>query len=292
MVSHNTRRGVTSSTTPNVIRHRPWNRKKSPAQLRSIQVGQRKTPLSKSRRTDTMSSPSTIDTLLRLVPDHAARVLAHLANDAPTATILAATPDANGYTLLHAAASYAQLDLLRALVRSYDADVNTVDAEGETPLFYAETVAAARCLVEELHADEAVRNEDGVSAEENARANAADGDGGEWDAVARFLSSRRTGTADVSPAPGVEQGAAEREGVHAPPPLPEGVQINMETVQDAADGEEGAPDPEFRRRIEELAARDDFQGEEGQAELRKLVSEAIGGMTNAAGTESKRGKVE
>jgi hypothetical protein len=44
------------------------------------------------------------------------------------------------------------------------------------------------------------------------------------------------------------------------------------------DAEEQQPDPELRRRIEELAAREDFQTAEGQAELRRLVEEAIGGQ--------------
>jgi len=35
------------------------------------------------------------------------------------------------------------------------------------------------------------------------------------------------------------------------------------------------PDENFRRRIEELASRDDFAGEEGQRELRELVKDAV-----------------
>ena len=38
------------------------------------------------------------------------------------------------------------------------------------------------------------------------------------------------------------------------------------------------PDPEFRRRIEELAAREDFQSEQGQADLRHLVEDVVSGM--------------
>jgi hypothetical protein len=34
-------------------------------------------------------------------------------------------------------------------------------------------------------------------------------------------------------------------------------------------------DPEFRRRIEELAERGDFEAPSGQADLRKLVEDAI-----------------
>ena len=47
-----------------------------------------------------------------------------------------------------------------------------------------------------------------------------------------------------------------------------------------ADQVGGEPDPEFRRRIEELASRDDFQGDEGQRELRSLVSDAVSGLTS------------
>jgi len=39
-------------------------------------------------------------------------------------------------------------------------------------------------------------------------------------------------------------------------------------------------DTEFRRRIEELAAREDFQSEEGQQQLRELVTEALRGEVN------------
>ena len=38
------------------------------------------------------------------------------------------------------------------------------------------------------------------------------------------------------------------------------------------------PDPEVRRRIEALAARQDFEGEDGQRELRNLVEEVISGL--------------
>jgi len=66
--------------------------------------------------------------------------------------------------------------------------------------------------------------------------------------------------------------------MHAPPPLPSGVQINVGTMSAGEEGE--APDPEFRRRIEELAAREDFGGEESQRELRDLVSDAVSGLTH------------
>lgn len=236
-----------------------------------------------------MTGPSAIDTLLRLVPDQPARVLADLA----ATPALATGADDNGYTLLHAAASYAQLDLLRALVQTYHADPNVTDPEGETALFYAETLAATKCLVEELGADETIKNQRGFTAVENAQANFEDGDGAEWDAVMAYLAARAraAGRRTAGSATGAGAGTGDGDGVQAPPPLPPGVRIDVGTVQD--EGDEGDVDPEFRRRIEELAARDDFHTEHGQAELRRLVAEAIGGMSMDGGPgEAKSRRTE
>jgi len=50
--------------------------------------------------------------------------------------------------------------------------------------------------------------------------------------------------------------------------------VRMSTAEEA--GEDFPPvDEEFRRRIEELASRGDFNSEEGQRELRRLVTEAV-----------------
>jgi len=210
-----------------------------------------------------------IDLLLRLVPDRPDTVLSTLSAH-PS---LASAADASGYSLLHAAASYNQLDLLRALVAPpYSVPVDITDSEGETPLFAAETLDAARCLVEELHADPKSRNTEGVSAAENAQTCIEDG--AEWALVADYLGK----CADE------EGGAAGENGLRAPPPLPPNVRINVGTMPVEEVGEAGAPDPEFRRRIEELAARDDFQTEQGQEELRRLVAEAVGGLA-AEGNE-------
>jgi len=64
---------------------------------------------------------------------------------------LASKQDEHGYSLLHAAASYNHVSLLRALVNELNVDVNLKDEDGETCLFVVETVEVAKCLVEELH---------------------------------------------------------------------------------------------------------------------------------------------
>lgn len=70
-------------------------------------------------------------------------------------------PDANSYTPMHAAASYAHIELLEYLV-SAGGDVNVKDADGDTPLFTCETVDAARWLVEH-GADAAHKNGEGLT---------------------------------------------------------------------------------------------------------------------------------
>jgi len=62
----------------------------------------------------------------------------------------------------------------------------------------------------------------------------------------------------------------------------------MGTMHDESQAEGDAPDPEFRRRIEELAARDDFQTELGQRELKNLVTEAVGGLAADNGERNVR----
>ncbi|KAI9876274.1 MAG: hypothetical protein M1830_006891 [Pleopsidium flavum] len=189
---------------------------------------------------------------------------------------LASTQDAHGYSLLHAAASYHHLDLLRTLVDELHADVNIEDEDGETPLFVVETVEAAQCLVEELHADTTVRNAEDLMAEEKIEGE------GEFPTVAAYL--RETRTRNTSSANGVRITAqpsteAAANGVHPPPPLPPNVTVNVGTMaEQTPDG--GEVDPDFRRRIEELASREDFQGEEGQRELRELITDAVRGVSS------------
>jgi hypothetical protein len=216
----------------------------------------------------------TIDLLLNLIDTRPQSILTSLAQHPQ----LASARDAHGYSLVHAAASYNQLSVLRELVQKYNAHVNILDEDGETPLFAAEKVDVAKCLVEELGADVDIRNEEGKTAEEKIGE-----EEGEAHEVYQYLKSRRTGDAPAS------VGVIETNGVHPPPPLPEGVQINMGTMEeDAAD----APDPEIRRRIEELAAREDYESEEVQAQLRELVQDVVTGIGAEDGGRSVRRRVD
>ncbi|KAM7189596.1 ankyrin repeat domain containing protein [Rhypophila sp. PSN 637] len=195
-----------------------------------------------------------------------------LLNDNPS---LATDQDSHGYSLVHAAASYNHLDLLRQLIREFSVPVDLRDEDGETALFVVETLDAAKTLVEELALDPKITNDEGQTAREKIESE------GEFPDVVRYLASLEE-TRTVN---GNGNGQHTNEAaVTGTTDLPGGIQIRMGTMEEAeAEGLE--PDPEFRRRIEELAARDDFQTPEGQAELRRLVEEAVLGQGGVVGEE-------
>lgn len=186
---------------------------------------------------------------------------------------VASKQDEHGYSLLHAAASYSHISLLRSLVHDFNVDVNLKDEDGETCLFVTESVAVATCLVEELHLDTSITNDDGLTAVEKIE------EEGDFLAVASYLTSRSggvtSGTGDFEP-------IADQS---RPPPLPANVTVDVGTIVDQPFN--GEPDPEFRRRIEDLAAKEDFQGEERQGELRALITDAVRGVTTEE-RESRR----
>lgn len=179
---------------------------------------------------------------------------------------LASKQDEHGYSLLHAAASYNHIDLLRSLVNEFQVNINLKDEDGETCLFVAETLPIARCLIEELHIDAEVRNDEGMTAMEKI---AQEGD---FPELAAYLQTVSGGLMDGdSVTREVVGGSSNR-----PLPLPSNVTVDIGTMPDQIlDGEAQEPDPEFKRRIEELAAKDNFHDEEGQRELRDLITDAV-----------------
>ncbi|KAK7959675.1 uncharacterized protein PG986_004529 [Apiospora aurea] len=190
-----------------------------------------------------------------LAADNSPALLPLLRED-PT---LASGQDEHGYSLVHAAASYEHLDLLRTLIREFNVDINLRDEDNETALFVVESVAAARVLVEELNIDVNAKNAEGQTALEKIT------EEDEFPQVAEYLREAGGQTlSNGSVAPG--EGATATSQL---PPAPGGYGGYPEE-------QELDIDPEFRRRIEELAGRDDFHTEEGQAALRRLVQDAIG----------------
>ncbi|KAM0519419.1 hypothetical protein ACHAPE_003591 [Trichoderma viride] len=171
---------------------------------------------------------------------------------------LASAQDEHGYSLVHAAASYNHLDLLRTLIDEFKVDVNIKDEDNETALFVVETPDAAKALVE-LGVDVMHRGVEGFTAREKIEGEA------DFPDVAAYLATLESEKA------GEELEAAAAEIARN---APEGMTVTVGTMDESQD----IPaefDPEFRRRIEELAQREDFNTTEGQADLRKLVEEAL-----------------
>ena len=176
---------------------------------------------------------------------------------------LASDQDDHGYSLVHAAASYNHVDLLRALVRELNVNVDLRDEDDETALFVVETVEAARVLVEELSADLYHRSSEGLTAREKIESE------GDFPEVARYLASAEA----KKPNDNIEAVAANAiPDVIQPPPA--GMKLTVGTM-DQLDDIPNEIDTEFRHRIEELASRPDFDAPTGQADLRKLVEDAI-----------------
>lgn len=224
----------------------------------------------------TMSQTPTIDLLLNLAAERPATVLEQLQLHPG----LASKQDAHGYSLLHAAVSYGHADLMKALIETYNVDPNIKDEDDETCLFNAESVEFAKESLA-LGVDIGARNADGQTAADKLD------DEDEQPEVAAYLREVASGGADVQRTQSSTTSSNQANGTHAPPPLPNGVQVNLGTMAPDEVGEE--PDPEFRRRIEELAAREDFEGEEGQRELRDLISDAVSGMSSdGQGPASRR----
>lgn len=184
---------------------------------------------------------------------------------------LASLQDNHGYSLLHAAASYNHNSLMRTLVNEFHVDTNIKDEDGETPLFVVETLEAAR-LLEQMGADLTIKNAEGVTAEQKIR------DEGDFTTVADFL--REVRLQRRSDAHNNENNAdSPSEGLFNnevnPSPLPPTVRVELGSMSEESVPNGTEVDPEFRQRIEMLAARDDFQGEEGQRQLRELITDAV-----------------
>ena len=184
---------------------------------------------------------------------------------------IASSQDEHGYSLIHATASYNHLKLLDDIISEFKVDVNLRDEDGETALFVVETLEAAQALVEKYNIDITIRNVEGQTAQEKI---AEEGDYVEAAVYLKKVELERLVGESSTAANGTSTTTASSE-VHAPPPMPDGVKVNLGTMSQDEVGE--VADPEFKRRIDELAARPDFQDEAGQVALKELITQFLNG---------------
>lgn len=158
--------------------------------------------------------------------------------------------DPNGYTPMHAAASYGNIDLLKILTKA-GGDINIQDSEGDTPLHHVEDVETAKFIVEELKADFKTKNNEG----QTAAAYIEEED--EFPDLATYLRSLTHDQPSSSsllnnlPAPGEIDGHQ--------------VRYTMEDLLGA-----GEIDEEKRKKLEEIV-----NSENPEAALRDLVTSAV-----------------
>ena len=237
----------------------------------------------------------TVDQLLNLVPEDPNAVLARL-EEQPE---LASAQDSHGYNLFHAAASFSQANLLKSLVKDFGVPANILDEDGDTALFVVEDDKIADLLVRELGINVFHRNAKGLTAREFiededdfpavvAWLRKAEHEFSRFDTNSAKSQLKEKSRVHNSPHRGKVNNHENLNGDDStsptavmktegpPPPLPPGVSVNLESVPEST---LDVPDPIFRHRIEQLASRDDFEGEESQKQLKKLVTDAVNGLT-------------
>lgn len=155
--------------------------------------------------------------------------------------------DANGYTPVHAAASYGHIELLDYLI-DHGGDINIADNEGDTPLHVVEDASVAKNLIENYKADVKIKNNDGQTALEKLE------EEDEFPEVIEYLRG----------VVGLVDNKNTANSV-SPRPLPENSSLRY-TYEEQPE----SIDPEQRRRLEEIVNSDNPT--EG---LRQLVKEAV-----------------
>ena len=184
---------------------------------------------------------------------------------------------------------------MRFLVKERNGDINVQDAEGDTPLHMCELVEVARTMIEELGADVAVRNKDGLTAAETIR------EEGDFDNLAEYLETVTPGAqridTDTSALAYTEfreddDGDTERESD----------EDEEEEQEEVGAREAGVLRPQIpATRIDEILRLEEQDGVNRDDELRSIVTEAImrqmgrapdgngNGTNNGTGRRPRRG---
>ncbi|KAF9907073.1 hypothetical protein BX616_000538, partial [Lobosporangium transversale] len=178
------------------------------------------------------------------------------------------TQDENGYSALHAAASYGHKELIKYLLGK-GANVNIQDPDGDSPLFVCETVEIAKILID-AGADANHVNGNELTAAENAQEE-------EWFEVAHYLREL-TGV----PHPDKEVDELEDDMSHLLEDSDDSDSNKSESDKEDDDSDSDvAGENKFRQRIEAIMKATEADGKNRDEELQVVVAE----MLAAAGPE-------
>ncbi|KAF1806435.1 ankyrin repeat-containing domain protein [Mucor lusitanicus] len=170
--------------------------------------------------------------------------------------------DQFGYTAMHAAVSYNQIEMVKLLIEK-GANVNIEDFEKDTPLYVAENVEMAQLLLDN-GADPKHTNEDGITPALTALEEG-------WEEVAQFLANITkevlpTAEEETDPLAYIEQ--EDREAAAAS----EAQQQQQPTEDDA----EEEMSEELTNKMQDIMKRIEEQGGvENEEELRELVTKMV-----------------
>lgn len=170
-------------------------------------------------------------------------VLAHLDSGNFTPN----SKDPNGYTPMHAAASYGYIDLLKLLI-ARGGDINIQDTEGDTPLHHVEDLETAKFMVEELKADIKIKNEEGQTAAQYIE------EEDEYPEIVQYLRSLLHDSSD-------ERTTTE---------LPEAGEVDGHNIRYTMEEEQTPMDDARRKQLEAIV-----NSENPEEALRELVTSAV-----------------
>ncbi|EPB84601.1 hypothetical protein HMPREF1544_08618 [Mucor circinelloides 1006PhL] len=172
--------------------------------------------------------------------------------------------DQFGYTAMHAAVSYNQIEMVKLLIEK-GANVNIEDFEKDTPLYVAENVEMAQLLLDN-GADPKHINEDGITPALTALEEG-------WEEVAQFLANitkevLATQEEETDPLAYIEQ--EDREAAAA------AEAAEAQQQQSNEDGEEEEMSEELSNKMQDIMKRIEEQGGvENEEELRELVTKMV-----------------
>ncbi|ODQ48424.1 hypothetical protein PICMEDRAFT_70061 [Pichia membranifaciens NRRL Y-2026] len=191
--------------------------------------------------------------------------------------------DPNGFTPIHAAASYGNIDLLRYLLQN-GGNPNVQDSDGDTPLHHTESLDVAKVLVQEFNANYRLKNNDGLNVKEYFV------EENEFPELIRFFTIlEQTGDPSAKELTSADSdGASVSDGKLR---LPDGQEIKAYlSTDDADDNSEEVKDR--REKLQEIFGNSNLSEEQRDEQLRNyvvgVVSENMGKLRETTDARDER----